>query len=123
MAKSFSGSGVLAWQPSGEGHPQRLFYRDMNPLPLSKSADVGGWRFLQKWFSGGGFAAARYARRCSGSVRTAIAGSAIAARIAVWKPDASNAAMPTAGTSGVQKAGWITETDNAPTASVTQLTP
>ena len=114
-------SGVLAWQPSGEGHPQRLFYRDMNPLPLSKSACVGGWRFLQKWFSGDGFAAARYARRCSGSVRTAIAGSAIAARIAVWKPDASNAEMPTAGTSEVPKAGSIIGTGNRPTGTVTQF--
>jgi hypothetical protein len=52
-----------------------------------------------------------------------IAASVTAAPPAAQKDAASNAAMPTAGTSGVQKAGSITETDNAPTASVTQLTP
>ena len=51
------------------------------------------------------------------------AASATAAPSAAPTPDASNAEMPTAGTSGVQKADSITETDNAPTASVTQLTP
>jgi len=52
-----------------------------------------------------------------------IAGSAIAVRIAVWKPDASNAEMPTAGTSGVAKAGSIIGTGNVPTGNVTQLFP
>jgi len=52
-----------------------------------------------------------------------IAGSAIAAWIAVWKPAAGNAEMPAAGTSGVPKAGSITETGSALTGSVTQLTP
>ena len=78
---------------------------------------------MEKWFSGSGFAAARDARRSSGCVRNATAGSAIAAQLAARKPGANNAALPTAGTSGVQKVDSITETDNAPTASVTQLTP
>ena len=90
---------------------------------MSKSACVGGWRSGEKQSCGSEFAATRDARLRSGSVRIVIAASAIAARLAVWKPDASNAEMPTAGTSGVQKAGSITETDNAPTASVTQLIP
>jgi hypothetical protein len=76
---------------------------------------------MQKWFCGSGFAAARDAGQCSGFVRTATAGSAIAARIAVCKPDASNAEMPTGGTSGVAKAGWIIGTGNVPTGNVTQL--
>jgi len=52
-----------------------------------------------------------------------IAARAIAAPLAVWKPDASNAEMPTAGTSGVPKAGSIIETGNVPTGNVTQLPP
>ena len=86
---------------------------------MSKSAYVGGWRVLEKWFSGSGFAAARDARRCSGFVRIAIGVSAIAARLAARKPAASNAVRPTAGTSGVRKADSIIGTGNGPTGSGT----
>lgn len=72
---------------------------------------------MEKWFSGSAFAAARGARRCSGFVRTAIEGSAIAVRLAAQKPGASNIVLPTAGTSGVPKAGSIIGTGNAPTAN------
>jgi len=78
---------------------------------------------MEKYFSGSKFAATSDARRCSGSVRMVTAASATAAPSAAPTPDASNAEMPTAGTRGVQKVGSITETDNAPTASVTQLPP
>ena len=90
---------------------------------MSKSACVGGWRRKEKQFCGSEFAATRDARRCSGSVCIVIAASVTAAPPAARKDAASNAAMPTAGTSGVQKVDSITETDNAPTAGVTQLTP
>ena len=63
------------------------------------------------------------AARCFSCARTATVDSAIAVQIAAQKPGGSNAVLPTAGTSGVQKVDSITETDNAPTASVTQLTP
>jgi hypothetical protein len=69
----------------------------MNPLPLSKSARVGGWRSSEKWFSGSGFAAAGDARRCSGFVSIAIADNAIAARPAAAKPGAGSTGRPTAG--------------------------
>ena len=75
---------------------------------------------MEKWFSGSGFAAARDARRCSGFARTAIAGSAIAARLAARKPGAGNTALPTAATSGVWKAGSIIATGNVRTGSVTR---
>jgi hypothetical protein len=86
---------------------------------LSKSACVGGWSFIAKWFSGSEFVAARDARRCSGFVRTAIEGSAIAARLAARQPGASNAVPPTAGTSEARKAGSIIVTGNVLTASGT----
>jgi hypothetical protein len=72
---------------------------------------------MEKWFSGSAFAAARGARRCSGFARTAIEGSATAARLAARKTGANNAVPPTTGTSGVPKAGSIIGTGNAPTAS------
>jgi hypothetical protein len=50
-----------------------------------------------------------------------IEGSAIAARLAVWKAGASNAEMPTAATKGAPKGGSIIETGNGHTGSVTQL--
>ena len=75
---------------------------------------------MEKWFSGSEFVAARDARRCSGFARTAIADSAIAARLAAPKPGAGNAARPTAATSGVSKAGSIIATGNVRTASVTR---
>ena len=71
------------------------------PLPLSKSACVGGWRFMEKWFSGSAFAAARDARRCSGFVPIAIADNAIAARRAAPKPGAGSTGRPTAAISRV----------------------
>jgi hypothetical protein len=52
-----------------------------------------------------------------------IAASATAAPPAAGKHGGSNAVGPTAGTSEVSKAGSITETGNAPIASVTQLLP
>jgi len=76
-------------------HPS-WFFPGMNPLPLSKSARVGGWRFSEKWFSGSGFAAAGDARRCSGFVSIAIADNAIAARPAAAKPGAGSTGRPTA---------------------------
>ena len=57
MNPAVGSSGVLAWQPSGEGYPQSCFYRGMKRCHCQKSACVGGWRFLQKRFSGSGFAA------------------------------------------------------------------
>ena len=92
--------------------PSKLVLPWHEPLPLSKSACVGGWRFMEKWFSGSAFAAARDARRCSGFVRTAIADSAIAARLAAPKPGASNTGLPTAAISGVRKAGSTIGTGN-----------
>jgi hypothetical protein len=80
---------------------------------------VGGWRFLQKWFSGREFVAARDARRHSGFVRTAIADSAIAVRVAARKRGAGNAELPTAATSGVWRAGSIIATGNVRTGDVT----
>ena len=75
---------------------------------------------MEKWFSGSGFAGARDAKRCSGSVSTVTEGSAIAARLAARKSGACNAVLPTAGTSGVRKAGWTTATGNGHTGSVTR---
>ena len=75
---------------------------------------------MEKWFSGSGFVAARDARRCSGFVRTVIAGSAIAARLAARKLGAGNAAPPTAAISGVRRAGSIIATGNVPTGNVTR---
>jgi len=75
---------------------------------------------MEKWFSGRGFVAARDVRRCSGFARTATAGSAIAARLAARKADASNTAPPTAATSGVWRAGSIIATANVRTGGVTR---
>jgi len=57
------------------------------------------------------------ARRCSGFVRTVIAGSAIAVQFAARKPGANNAVLPTAGTKAVRKADSITGTGSGSTAS------
>ena len=97
--------------------PSKLVLPWHEPLPLSKSACVGGWRLMAKWFSGSAFAAARAARRCSGFARTAIEGSAIAVWLVAQMPDANNAVPPTAGTNEVPKADSIIGTGNAPTAS------
>ena len=59
------------------------------------------WSFMAKWFFVNGFASAMDATRCSGSVRTVIADSAIAVPPAAPKPGSSSAAAPTAVTSGV----------------------
>jgi D-arabinose 5-phosphate isomerase GutQ len=75
---------------------------------------------MEKWFYGRGFVAARDARRCSGCARTATAGSAIAARLAAWKLDASNVALPTGATNGVWRAGSIIATGNGRTGNVTR---
>jgi hypothetical protein len=99
--------------------PSKLFPPWHEPLPLSKPAGGLRWRFIEKWFSGSGFAAARVAGRCSGSARTATAGSAIAARLVARKPAAGNTALPTAATSRAPRAGWIIATGNATTANGT----
>jgi hypothetical protein len=75
---------------------------------------------MEKCFSGREFVAARDARRRSGFVRTAIAGSAIAVRHAAPKFVAGNAALPTAATSGVWRADSIIATGNVRTGSVTR---
>jgi len=75
---------------------------------------------MEKWYCDRGFVAARDARRCSGFARTAIAGSAIAARPAARKRDASNAAPPTSVTSVVWRAGSIIATVNWRTGDVTR---
>ena len=74
---------------------------------------------MEKWFSGE-FVAARDARRCSGCARTATAGSAIAARLAAWELDASNAALPSGATNGVWRAGSIIATGNGRTDGATR---
>jgi hypothetical protein len=75
---------------------------------------------MAKWFCGSGFAAAVDVAHYSGSVRTAIADSAIAARCAEAKPGGDNTVLPTAGTSGVRRAGSIIATGNVRTANVTR---
>jgi len=72
---------------------------------------------MAKWFCGSGFAAAGDVRQCSGFAGIAIAGNAIAARPAARTRDCSSGAAPTAGTSGVPKAGWIIVTGNARTGA------
>jgi hypothetical protein len=61
------------------------------PLPLSKAASKSGWRFMEKLFSGCGFAATRIAGRCSGFARAAIAGSSTAVSSAAAVPGAGAA--------------------------------
>jgi len=73
---------------------------------------------MEKWFSGREFVAARDARQRSGFVRAAIAGSAIAARLAAPKLGAGNVALPTAATSGVSRADSIIATGNVSTVGV-----
>jgi hypothetical protein len=75
---------------------------------------------MEKWFSGREFVAARDARRHFGFVRTAIADSAIAVRLAARKRGAGNAALPTAATSGVGRAGSIIATGNGRTGAGTR---
>jgi hypothetical protein len=73
---------------------------------------------MEKWCSGREFVAVRDAKRRSGSVRTAIADSAIAVRLAARKLDAGNIAQLTAATSGVWRAGWIIATASVRTGNV-----
>jgi hypothetical protein len=75
---------------------------------------------MRKRFSGSGFAAARDARRRSGSARTAIVGKAIAARLVAPKPGFGNTARLTAGINRVRRAGSIIATGNAPTGTATR---
>ena len=75
---------------------------------------------MEKWYSGREFVAARYAKRRSGFVHTAIADSAIAVRLAARKFDASNAALPTVATSGVWRVGSIIAIGNGSTGNVTR---
>lgn len=97
--------------------PSKLVLPWHEPLPLSKSAYVGGWRFMEKWFSGSAFAAARDARRCSGFVGIAIADNAIAARRAAPKPGVGSTGRPTTAISRVRKAGSTTGIGSSSTAS------
>jgi hypothetical protein len=109
-----SGSATFMRRP-----PSKLVLRCHERLPLSKPACVGGWRFMEKWFSGREFVAARDARQRSGFARTATAGSAIAARLGAPMLGAGNAALPTAATSGVWRASIIA-TGNVRTGNVTR---
>jgi len=95
-----SGSPTFSRRP-----PSKLVLPWHEPLPLSRPACESGWRFMPKWFCGSEFVAASDARRCSGSARAAIAGSAIRARLAARKPGRGSIVRPTGGTSGVRKAG------------------
>lgn len=74
-------------------------------LPLSSPACRRAWRFMAKRFSVNGFAAAANVTRCSGSVNTAIADSAIAARLAARKRGSGSDVAPTAATSRASKDG------------------
>jgi len=93
------------------------------PVSLSKPAGVGGCWFMQKWFSGREFVAARNARLPSGFVRTAIADSVIAVWLAASKPGVASAARPIAAIKGVWRAGSIIVTGNVPTGDVTHFIP
>ena len=65
---------------------------------------------MAKWFSGNGFAWAADAERCSISVHTVTADSAIAASPAATKRGSISGAVPTAGTRRVGKDGSIIAT-------------
>src|SRR5215467_9428940 len=99
--------------------PSKLVPPSHEPLLLSKAAPMGGWRFMEKWFSGRGFVAARDARRCSGFARTATGDKATAVRRAAPKRGADNAALPIAAINGAWRAGSIIATDSVRTGSVT----
>jgi hypothetical protein len=75
---------------------------------------------MEKWCSGREFVAARYAKRRSGFVHTAIADSAIAARLAAPKFAVNNNVRPTAATRGVWRDGSIIATGNVRTGNVTR---
>lgn len=65
------------------------------------------WRLTAKWFCGRGFAAAMAVTPCSGSANTVTVGSGIAVRNAAPSPGSSSIGAPTAGISGVPRAGKI----------------
>jgi hypothetical protein len=98
-------------------HHRSWFYLAMNRCPCQSPADECAWRFMAKWFSVREFVSVTDATLCSGSVRTAIVDSAIAAWLAASKPGCDNAGPRTVATSGVRKAGSIIGTGNAPTGS------
>ena len=75
---------------------------------------------MEKRCSGCEFVAARDAKRRSGFVRTAIAENAIAVRLAARKLDTGNAALPTAVTKGVWRAGSIIATGSVHIDNVTR---
>jgi hypothetical protein len=90
-------------------------------LPLSKAAGVGGvggWRFMEKSFSGREFVAGTDARRCSGFARSVTADRGIAARPADRNLDAGSIAPPIGATSRVRRAGSIIGTGNVRTGNV-----
>ena len=113
------------WKQRGSGSvtfmrrlPAKLVLPWHEPLPLSKAACVGGWQLMEKWCSGRGLIAAKDAWRRSGFVRTEIADSAIAVRLAARKHGAGNAALPTTATSGVWRADSIIASGNVPIGDV-----
>jgi hypothetical protein len=108
-----SGSGLATFIGR---RPSKLVSPWHEPLPLSKSAYVGGWWFVEKWFSGREFVA----EQRSGFLRTAIADRAIAVQVAARKLDASNAALPTAAINRVGRAGSIIATGNGRTDGATR---
>ena len=75
---------------------------------------------MEKWCSGREFVAARDARQHFGFVRTAIADSAIAVRLAGPKFGVNNDVLPTSATSGVWRDGSIIATGNVRTGNVTR---
>ena len=75
---------------------------------------------MERWCSGREFVAARDARQRSGFARTATAGNATAAPLAVPKLDANNAVLLTAATNGVWRADSIIATGNGRTGNVTR---
>jgi len=86
-------------------------------IAVVKARPLGAWWNTAKGFSVRGFVWAAIATLCSSSARTAIAGSATAARPAVGQRGSGNAVKPTAAIKAAQKADWITATGNATTAS------
>ena len=76
------------------------------------------WRwFMAKRFCGNGLALVASARRFSSSVRTAIAGIAIAALSAVTELAAGSGSSPTGATNGAARAGSIIAIGNGSTGA------
>lgn len=89
-------------------------------LPLSSPVCGLAWKLMAKSFSVSGFAVAADATQCSGSARTVIEDSAIAASPAVPKRDASSDAVPTVVTNAAQKAGSTIATGSASIATASR---